>query len=305
MHPLTETWWRLFVNRTDGALRSRGHGWYFDPVVLTKRELSSALAGKQPLGIYATTPQGRSRWLCLDADTVEGREALIAIAGRMEAGTYLFEPSRRGAHLWRFCPPTPWQVVRAYGEFLLEEAGVTCEVFPKGEGRTGVRVPLTPHPKTGVVYPIIDPGTGELLEPAALMALQSAPLPPVSIRKRMTPTMAVALTGERGDFGTLVREIEGVTRLRQYGPERAIGRCPFHDDRHPSLSVLGGFWRCWTGCGEGGVNAFARVCGREGEGDDDTGVLRGGTTDDDISTAQRPGASHQLPVGSAAGRGVD
>lgn len=305
MHPLTETWWRLFVNRTDGALRSRGHGWYFDPVVLTKRELSSALAGKQPLGIYATTPQGRSRWLCLDADTVEGREALIAIAGRMEAGTYLFEPSRRGAHLWRFCPPTPWQVVRAYGEFLLEEAGVTCEVFPKGEGRTGVRVPLTPHPKTGVVYPIIDPGTGELLEPAALMALQSAPLPPVSIRKRMTPTMAVALTGERGDFGTLVREIEGVTRLRQYGPDRRSVAVRF-------MMTGTQVCPCWAGSGAAGLGAaragstpFARVCGREGEGDDDTGVLRGGTTDDDISTAQRPGASHQLPVGSAAGRGVD
>ncbi|MGI8483562.1 MAG: CHC2 zinc finger domain-containing protein [Thermomicrobiales bacterium] len=35
-----------------------------------------------------------------------------------------------------------------------------------------------------------------------------------------------------------------------------MGRCPFHDDRHPSLSILGGFWRCWAGCGEGGVNAF-------------------------------------------------
>ena len=181
----------------------------------------------------------------------------------MEARTYLFEPSRRGAHLWRFCPPTPWRDVRAYGEFILEEAGVSCEVFPKGEGRTGVRVPLTPHPKTGVIYPVIDPSTGEILELSALMELKPAPLPPVPIRKRRASTMAVALTGERGDFATLVREIEGVTRLRQYGPERAIGRCPFHDDRHPSLSVLGGFWRCWAGCGEGGVNAFrARL--REG-----------------------------------------
>ncbi len=61
MHPLTETWWRLFVNRTDGALRSRGHGWYFDPAVLTRHELSSALAGKQSLGIYATDTQGQAR----------------------------------------------------------------------------------------------------------------------------------------------------------------------------------------------------------------------------------------------------
>ncbi len=217
------------------------------------------------LHIYAATPQGRSRWLCLDADTDDGRDALIAIADRMEPGTYLFEPSRRGAHLWRFCPPTPWRDVRAYGEFLLEAAGITCEVFPKGEGRTGVRLPSTPHPKTGVTYPLIVPATGELLELEALMELQTAPLPPVPIHKRMASTMAVALTGERGDFATLVHEIEGVTRLRQYGPERAIGRCPFHDDRHPSLSVLGGFWRCWAGCGEGGINAFRARLRERGE----------------------------------------
>jgi len=254
MHPLTESWWRLFVNRTDGALRSRGRGWMFDPAPLTKPELSRALCGRQSLGVYATDIQGHARWLCLDADTEAGKDALSTIARKMAPGTYLFEPSRRGAHLWRFCPPTPWKEVRTYGEFLLERAGISCEVFPKGEGRTGVRLPGTLHPKTGTRYPIVDPATGELLELEALMELQRVPLPPVTVSKLRAST--VALTGERGDFATLVREIEGVTRLRQYGPERAIGRCPFHDDRHPSLSVLGGFWRCWAGCGEGGINSF-------------------------------------------------
>jgi DNA primase len=62
----------------------------------------------------------------------------------------------------------------------------------------------------------------------------------------------------------LWREVEQLTKLRQYGPERAIGHCPFHDDQHPSLSILGGFWRCWAGCGEGGINAFrARARGLE------------------------------------------
>lgn len=304
MHPLTDVWWRLCVNRTDGALRSRGHGWYFDPATLTRHELSRALAGKKPLGIYATTPQGRSRWLCLDADTDEGRDVLIAIANRMETGTYMFEPSRRGGHLWRFCPPTPWKEVRAYGEFLLERAKISCEVFPKGEGRTGVRVPLTPHPKTGATYPLIDPGTGEILELSALMDLKPAPLPPVPIRKRMAPTMAVALTGERGDFATLVHEIEGVIRLRQYGPDRRSVAVRFMMTGIPVCP-------CWAGSGAAGPGAarvgstpFALVCRREGEGDEDTGVLRGGTTDDAISTAQRPGAGHQLLAGSAAGRGI-
>lgn len=34
--------------------------------------------------------------------------------------------------------------------------------------------------------------------------------------------------------------------------------CPFHNDRHPSLSVKGGHWRCWS-CGEhGDVISFAQ-----------------------------------------------
>ena len=33
--------------------------------------------------------------------------------------------------------------------------------------------------------------------------------------------------------------------------ERDKGLCPFHPDKHPSLSVKGERWKCW-GCGEGG-----------------------------------------------------
>ncbi len=261
MHPLTESWWGLFVNRTDGALRARGQGWLFDPASLTKAELSRALSGRQSLGVYATDMQGQARWLCLDADTVDGKDALITIARKMEPGTYLFEPSRRGAHLWRFCPPMPWKMVRAYGEFLLAETGITCEVFPKGEGRTGVRLPGTAHPKTDIQHPVLDPETGEILSLHALRGLHEAPLPAVALRKRIVPSAAPS--GERGDFATLFREVERFTKLRQYGPVRAIGRCPFHDDRHPSLSLVGGFWRCWSGCGEGGISAF-RARMREG-----------------------------------------
>lgn len=33
--------------------------------------------------------------------------------------------------------------------------------------------------------------------------------------------------------------------------ERDKGLCPFHQDKHPSLSVKGDRWKCWS-CGEGG-----------------------------------------------------
>ena len=49
-----------------------------------------------------------------------------------------------------------WQEhLKTYGDHLREGTGIRCEVFPKGEGRTGVRLPLTPHPKTGHTYPAI------------------------------------------------------------------------------------------------------------------------------------------------------
>lgn len=47
----------------------------------------------------------------------------------------------------------------------------------------------------------------------------------------------------------------------------AQGRCPFHDDRHESLSVNlsgpPGGWRCFAGCGHGDLVGFhERVTGK-------------------------------------------
>jgi hypothetical protein len=181
MHQLTDCWWELFVNRTDGTLRARRDGWYFDPWPLTRQDFNRALQGRQSLGVYASDPHGFARWLCLDADTDADRLALVAIAGQMADGTYLFELSRRGAHLWRFCPPTPWQEVQAYGAFLTHGTRLRCEVFPKGPGRTGVRLPLTRHPKSRECYPAVDPRSAEVLGIETLLALHSAPLPIVPL----------------------------------------------------------------------------------------------------------------------------
>ncbi|MGI8483288.1 MAG: hypothetical protein ACR2OU_03380 [Thermomicrobiales bacterium] len=102
-------------------------------------------------------------------------------------------------------------------------------------------MPLTSYPNTGVTDPAIGPSASERLELDALMLLQSMRLPSVPTRKRLAPTIALALTGERGDCITLLCEIERVTGRRQDDPERAIGLCPFHGDRHRSLSKQGGF----------------------------------------------------------------
>jgi hypothetical protein len=260
---LTDLWWRLFVNRTDGTLRAGKRGWIFTRQELTPAEMERSLAGQQALGVYAVDEHGRSRWLCLDADTEEGRDYLIDLAQRFDPASSLFELSRRGAHLWLLCPGTTWQRVQTVGLALVEGGPAGIEVFPKGPGRNGVRVPLTCHPRTGERYPVVDPYTGEVRSLASLRMLHPAPLPKIAMRYERAigpgrPQLA------RTSYEELFHEIQCWTRLREYGPERAIGRCPFHDDRNPSLSLLGGFWRCWAGCGQGGLYAFQRLLKERG-----------------------------------------
>lgn len=160
MHELTDLWWKLFVNRTDGTVRAVTKGWIFTPQELTRIEVAAALAGKHSLGVYAVDTTGFSRWLCLDADTDEGRDHLLSLAQRLDPANSLFELSRRGAHLWLLCPSTDWQRVQAVGHALVEQGPAGIEVFPKGAGRNGVRLPLSRHPKSGECYPIVDPYTG-------------------------------------------------------------------------------------------------------------------------------------------------
>ena len=47
----------------------------------------------------------------------------------------------------------------------------------------------------------------------------------------------------------LLALIQQTVPLRRTGKEW-LGRCPFHDDQHASLSVnpAKGLWRCWAGC---------------------------------------------------------
>ncbi|GIW03573.1 MAG: hypothetical protein KatS3mg059_0193 [Thermomicrobiales bacterium] len=41
-------------------------------------------------------------------------------------------------------------------------------------------------------------------------------------------------------------EVERYSRMRYYGPERAIDRCLFHEDTQPGFGVIGGYWRCFA-----------------------------------------------------------
>ena len=45
------------------------------------------------------------------------------------------------------------------------------------------------------------------------------------------------------------------TKLTRRG-DWLVGRCPLHDDRHPSFGVRDGQWKCWAGCGYGDTIDF-------------------------------------------------
>ena len=55
-------------------------------------------------------------------------------------------------------------------------------------------------------------------------------------------------------FSSTVESLKKTGKLNQYN-----GKCPFHDDRHPSFSVdvETGLWICYAGCGQGNAEQFA------------------------------------------------
>jgi hypothetical protein len=260
--PLLRSYAKRFMNRWDRVLMGRDGSWRCAKQPLTEGHLRHAVAGQTSLGAYAVDAKGMSRWACLDLDdNVRGDRFLGVIEQLDDPSQALLEYSRRGFHLWLFVESAPWFVVQGWAKDLADQAGLrSIEIFPKGPGFNGVRLPLSRHPKSGQVYPLIDTTTGELIDdPLPFIAsrtetifepdwLMRAPAPPPPPRQN--------LGSGSTDHRALVDEIERHTRLRFYGPEQAVGICPLHEDRRPSLGVLGGFWRCFAGCGEGGLNAF-------------------------------------------------
>ena len=170
---LLRTYARRLINRWDCFLVGTGAGqWRAVKQSLTKAHLRQAVAGRTSLGSYAVDAHGMSRWACLDLDDNVRGDRFLPIIDRLDdPATCLLECSRRGFHLWLLVEPAPWFVVQGWAKDLADAAGLTgIEIFPKGEGLNGVRLPLSRHPKTGQVYPVIEPASGELLTGLAALA---------------------------------------------------------------------------------------------------------------------------------------
>lgn len=261
---------KLFVNRVEPVMRATRGRWFTDHCRLKAHELQWAITGEMSLGLYAVSKTGKSKWLCLDADTPESFSGLGSITATMtDQDNILLERSRRGGHLWFFCPPTPWEEVANYGHYLVMTFGLQkIEVFPKNPGLNGVKAPATRHPKTGLVYPFVDIQTGELHTDHrdVILALRPRALPRVFYReepaREQRPLPFPAGAAKHGD---LLREVERYTTLRHIRDDRYRGKCPFHGpDNNPSFGVSGIIWQCWT-CGISGRLAdFQRIVKERG-----------------------------------------
>src|SRR5688500_11385408 len=132
---LPEAAWRIFVNRSDQYLAASAKGrWYAKKEPITRTLFTRAVSGVPSLGRYAVSPQGTSKWVCLDVDDFTDAEQLSGISRQLDPRTSLFEYSRRGAHLWLMFQPVPWQQAHLRGQELLHGTGINAELYPTKGG---------------------------------------------------------------------------------------------------------------------------------------------------------------------------
>jgi hypothetical protein len=237
---------------------------------LTMDHLVDHLKGEITLGAYLLDPNNRARYVVLDADNEAEFEALKWMASKIPS--YL-ETSRRGGHLLVFFDqPIPGKQAKKFGKGLLKEMNVDMEVFPKQGSSEGpgslVRLPFGIHRKTGKRYPFIRPDgqwlgkwkdqMEALMKPETVGADLIVQFMP---KKEPTPRQVLSESDKLWDQvkrKTPVYDfIRGFVQLKESG-ETAVGKCPFHDDEHPSFSVNieENYWHCFAGCGGGSIIDF-------------------------------------------------
>jgi hypothetical protein len=254
-----------FAARTDAYSTWTGEHWSAVREELTPDVVIEAFRSKRPVSGYTIAADSTTHVAALDVDLESGLLVCDRVARLMTSSgcpAYV-EPSRRGAHLWAILSdPLPAIVVRRSLRAFLQHAHID-ETNPKIELRPGqdrlldpnglgnaLRLPLMPHPATRQRAPLLRPG-GKILAtkigeaclevetvPAALFAewaekwvprIDPRDLPPWARKpKRYGDDQDDTLTAT-----SLLLEA-GVTGAVR--PGRAV-RCPFHDDKHPSLSI--------------------------------------------------------------------
>ncbi len=260
---IAEVYLCQWAPRTDAYAGWIGGSWRAVRAPLTPEVIVEAFASGVPISAYTVDREGMTHVGAIDFDTDTGIGSAYRVARRLadEGATVYVEPSRRGAHLWwPFAEPLPARTVRRALRAGLYMAGVTAdpkiELRPVSDAPPGpdglgasLRMPTMPHPLTGIRYWLHD-SEGRCLGESVKTMLQAMGDP--TPRSRVEELAQYGPPVDRRDVSRGDRaphpphEEDGVTAsevlMERWGmPHVRIGkanRCPAHEDRHPSLSVL-------------------------------------------------------------------
>jgi hypothetical protein len=275
---------KRFVQRWDIYARQLDDGRYIcvhEP--LNVEHLFAHLRGEITLGAYCLNQKNKARFIVFDADDEDGMENLLRINSELahnHCPSYL-ESSRRGGHLWIFFEnAVSGREVRAFGLGILEARKIEgIELFPKQERLSQgpgslIRMPFGIHRVTGMRYGFITPERKSLaLTIREQINALSTPqmISDLMIMSYPTTSSSEITTTPPEQFGESTEKVsqrikQSITVLEfvsQYvdlksNGSGAIGKCPFHDDQHPSFSVNDkeNYWHCFAGCCGGSIIDF-------------------------------------------------
>ncbi len=254
-----------FAGQREAYSVFNGDHWQAVREPLTHEVVLRAFATNVPISGYVMGPDSATHIAALDIDRDDGYELGIRFMKRLAdlGGVGYVERSARGCHTWSILDERlPAIVIRRGLKAIASEAGLPddpkIELRPASDrlsqSSTGqpplghcIRMATMPHHRTGKRYPLIDPDRTKLSGKLALMveevevcpaavfkqAAERAPMPPLE-----APPLSL-----RYPFGVpegdesasdILRSLWGVRNAR---PGRSV-RCPAHDDRHASLSIL-------------------------------------------------------------------
>ncbi|MBN1536193.1 MAG: hypothetical protein JW908_05630 [Anaerolineales bacterium] len=275
---------KRFVQRWDIYARQLDDGRYIcvhEP--LNVEHLFAHLRGEITLGTYCLNQKNKARFMVFDADDEKGFQNLIQLNSQLAKISYpsYLESSRRGGHLWFFFEkPISGREARLFGQGILDEYGMEgIELFPKqdrlsqGPGSL-IRMPFGLHRITGMRYGFITPERKPLAPtireqiyalstPQTISELMIKSYPTSSSLE--TPVTFPERSGEPTEMVSQrikqsITVLEFVSQYVDLKPNGsgAIGKCPFHDDQHPSFSVNDkeNYWHCFAGCGGGSIIDF-------------------------------------------------
>jgi len=142
---------RLFVNRTDAYAQQGSEGYFTVDEPVTIQLLKEHFMGNRTVGVYLIDPATQTvKTIVWDFDSEQAKskdEALkifkpqvnqlrkkLAEHDFTDKNIVIEFSGAKGLHVWLFFdPPIPSMLAYAMGRRIAEQAGLSCEVFPKQE----------------------------------------------------------------------------------------------------------------------------------------------------------------------------